>query len=528
MNATMLVMMMFFSFLLLTPCLGFQQAYKGHDLTSDLAGIELSPNKVRITEAMHTIINTMNKVEKLPSCQKLASQALLNTCSEIDHATSLATDKGIDVMLERSKSIYATRLAICELMDANAVIPASCSPFRPVENDSKFNGFRGFIVNGYFTKPTTQHKLEDRGDLDQCSASLSSNPVWWTSYSNARQNAVLLCHSMRSELDKDDMMEKMRLMFEAILEASSVMSDTTEEHHAFQRQWTEMGKGMQSFHLALNTDREIQNRIMDQWAQFQAGVHDLGNNIQDLGRDVERVRQASSGITSDLEDHRLKAQTAHADVTKHLNQVLDVAIQIDRSHDNSLATSMALNQQNQDLAYTLARNAETARALHYQTEVLLEAIFTVTENVTDAARTVSEFQNDIQNLPTKVIQQVLAASIGGLPIGILAIVLLSLFWCFAFALLDTWGPFRARGSVVSSLGISIALTYLFFATPRISTAPTLSILGFVGFAIAAAFACKLWYKQQATCNQLADDFDQDDKPSVLLPQTTYDTEPLLS
>lgn len=108
-----------------------------------------------------------------------------------------------------------------------------------------------------------------------------------------------------------------------------------------------------------------------------------------------------------------------------------------------------------DLAYTLARNAETARALHYQTEVLLEAIFTVTENVTDAARTVSEFQNDIQNLPTKVIQQVLAASIGGLPIGILEIVLLSLFWCFAFALLDTWGPFRARGSVVSSLGISI-------------------------------------------------------------------------
>ncbi|THW88846.1 hypothetical protein D6D15_05672 [Aureobasidium pullulans] len=504
----MLVMMMF-SFLLLTPCLGFQQAYKGHDLTSDLAGIELSPNKVRITEAMHTIINTMNKVEKLPSCQKLASQALLNTCSEIDHATSLATDKGIDVMLERSKSIYATRLAICELMDANAVIPASCSPFRPVENDSKFDGFRGFIVNGYFTKPTTQHKFEDRGDLDQCSASLSSNPVWWTSYSNARQNAVLLCHSMRSELDKDDMMEKMRLMFEAILEASSVMSDTTEEHHTFQRQWTEMGKGMQSFHLALNTDREIQNRIMDQWAQFQAGVHDLGNNIQDLGRDVERVRQASSGITSDLEDHRLKAQTAHADVTKHLNQVLDVAIQIDRSHDNSLATSMALNQQNQDLAYTLARNAETARALHYQTEVLLEAIFTVTENVTDAARTVSEFQNDIQNLPTKVIQQVLAASIGGLPIGILAIVLLSLFWCFAFALLDT-------------------THMVFFATPRISTAPTLSILGFVGFAIAAAFACKLWYKQQATCDQLADDFDQDDKPSVLLPQTTYDTEPLLS
>jgi hypothetical protein len=204
MNRNMLVMLLF-SFVLFLPCMGFQPALKVRDLTpdlSDLSAIELSSNKVRITEGMHTIIETMHKVEKLPSCQKLASQALLNTCSEIDHATSLATNKGIDVMLERSKSIYATRLAICELMDANANIPSSCSPFRPVEHASKFNGFRGFIVNGRFTKPTTPRSSDDSRDLDQCSASLSSNPVWWTSYSNARQNAVLLCHSMRAELDK--------------------------------------------------------------------------------------------------------------------------------------------------------------------------------------------------------------------------------------------------------------------------------------------------------------------------------------
>ena len=204
MNRNMLAMLLF-SFLLFLPCMGFQPALKVHDLTvdlSDLSDVELSSNKVRITEGMHTIIQTMHKVEKLPSCQKLASQALLNTCSELDHATSLATDKGIDVMLERSKSIYATRLAICELMDANANIPPSCSPFRPIEQASKYNGFRGFIVNGRFTKPTAPRSFDDSGDLDHCSASLSSNPVWWTSYSNARQNAVLLCHSMRAELDK--------------------------------------------------------------------------------------------------------------------------------------------------------------------------------------------------------------------------------------------------------------------------------------------------------------------------------------
>ncbi|KAI4717796.1 hypothetical protein E4T48_05983 [Aureobasidium sp. EXF-10727] len=527
----MLAMLLFSCFLFL-PCMGFQPALKVHHLDSslsDLGGIELSDNKVRITEGMHTIIDTMHKVEKLPSCQKLASKALLNTCSEIDHATSLATDKGVDVMLERSKSIYATRLAICELMDANANIPSSCSPFRPVEHASKFNGFRGFIVNGRFTRPTAPRDFDDSQDLDHCSASLSSNPVWWTSYSNARQNAVLLCHSMRAELDKDDMVEKVKLMFEAVVEASNVMADTTEEHRAFEKQWTEMGKNMQAFHLALNTDLDTQNRIVQQWASLRIHIQGLEDNIQNLGRDVERVREASSHITSDLESHRLRAQEAQADVTQHLSQVLDIAVQIDRSHDNSLAASMALDQQNQELAYTLARNAETARALHHQTEILLDAIFTVTENVTDAARTVSEFHNDIHNLPAKVIHQVFEASLGGFPSGCVSVVLLSIFWCLVFAALDTWGLLSARSSIVASLGMAIALTYLVLAIPQIAEAPAITILGIVAVTSAAAFVCKLWYRQQEISNQstLLNSANEDLKQSVPLSQPLSSTGPLL-
>jgi septal ring factor EnvC (AmiA/AmiB activator) len=87
------------------------------------------------------------------------------------------------------------------------------------------------------------------------------------------------------------MVEKMKLMFEAVMEAANVMSDTTEEHQAFERQWSEMGKNMQSFHLALNSDLDMQNRIVEQWAKFQNDLHDLEDNIHNMGRDVERVRQ---------------------------------------------------------------------------------------------------------------------------------------------------------------------------------------------------------------------------------------------
>jgi hypothetical protein len=115
----------------------------------------------------------------------------------------------------------------------------------------------------------------------------------------------------------------------------------------------------------------------------------------------------------------------------------------------------------QQIAYTLARNAETARALHHQTEVLLQAIFTVTENVTDAARTVSEFHNDIHNLPSKVIQQVFEASLGNFSFSYASFVILSIFWCVGFAALDTWGPFRTRGSIFASLGMAIGMFFFY-------------------------------------------------------------------
>lgn len=87
------------------------------------------------------------------------------------------------------------------------------------------------------------------------------------------------------------MVEKMKLMFEAVMEASNVMADTTEEHRVFERQWAEMGKNMQSFHLALNSDLDMQNRIVEQWAKFQNDLYDLGDSIHNMGRDVERVRE---------------------------------------------------------------------------------------------------------------------------------------------------------------------------------------------------------------------------------------------
>jgi chromosome segregation ATPase len=87
------------------------------------------------------------------------------------------------------------------------------------------------------------------------------------------------------------MVQKIKLMFEAVMEAAHAMSDTTEEHRQFEKQWSEMGKEMQSFHLALNSDLEMQERIVEQWNLLRANVHNLNHNIQNLDKDVNRMRE---------------------------------------------------------------------------------------------------------------------------------------------------------------------------------------------------------------------------------------------
>lgn len=178
--------------------------------------------------------------------------------------------------------------------------------------------------------------------------------------------------------------------------------------------------------------------------------------------------------------------------------------------------------------------------------MLLEAISTVTENVTDAARTVSEFHNDIHNLPTRVVQQVFEASIAGMPFGCVSVVLLIIFWCLGFAALDTWGPFRARSSVVASLGVAVGMlmlhdtlaiylqlaasTYLVIAVPQIAEIPAISILGIMAVTITAVVLCKLWYKQQKTANQpvLPDSIEQNLKHPASLSQAPSTTDSLLA
>jgi hypothetical protein len=109
-----------------------------------------------------------------------------------------------------------------------------------------------FLNQGAGQRRTTGLGYDDiKGQqLGQCLKSLESRPQWWTSYSNNRQNAVVMCQAARGQIEKgelsgrqvrvsiaraktclDEMLDLQRSMAGVNSEMSSVLLKTIDSAH---------------------------------------------------------------------------------------------------------------------------------------------------------------------------------------------------------------------------------------------------------------------------------------------------------
>lgn len=133
----------------------------------------------------------------MPACNQLASATLLHNCATIEGTSGPA--------LESLKTLYATRLAVCELIDAGIDIPRTCTAFRPSTAYLRKIELRGFIDKEKYTDPTTQYPVfeeQTRQASEACTKDLHATPQFWTSFSNSKQNALAMCHAMRAPNEK--------------------------------------------------------------------------------------------------------------------------------------------------------------------------------------------------------------------------------------------------------------------------------------------------------------------------------------
>jgi hypothetical protein len=154
-------------------------------------------------------IHLLESMKSSPSCNRIAATRLLTSCQTLDDHAKVPTSD-ISMTLDRVKSLYAARLAICELSGAGTTIPAACAPLQ-VDSVKTHNGARPPSIDVLGSEsldpiPSTM--------LDACLKALESRPQWWTSYSNSRQNAMVICQAARIEVEKEELLKLHRSLAE--------------------------------------------------------------------------------------------------------------------------------------------------------------------------------------------------------------------------------------------------------------------------------------------------------------------------
>jgi uncharacterized protein YdcH (DUF465 family) len=150
-------------------------------------------------------VRLLDLISISPSCYRVAATKLVASCQAFTDSKDDAETDGPE-SLDLLRSTYAARLALCEIDGAGTSIPTSCLPIivSPPPQSNRF-GFRKWHRGSDAASDSVPKDL-----LENCLRTLESRPQWWTSYSNSRQNALVICHASRIELEKSELLELYR------------------------------------------------------------------------------------------------------------------------------------------------------------------------------------------------------------------------------------------------------------------------------------------------------------------------------
>lgn len=165
-------------------------------------------------------VQLLESMRSSPSCNRIAASRLVKSCQSVRVKIN-NIDPETYRILEHTRALYAARLAICELNGAGTHIPNACLPVTfPLPQKKGIFGFSlksETPVNGVDPVPVQL--------LESCLKSLESRPQWWTSYSNSRQNAFVICQAARTENEKEELLNLHR----SVVEGSNKLNQGLQE-----------------------------------------------------------------------------------------------------------------------------------------------------------------------------------------------------------------------------------------------------------------------------------------------------------
>ncbi|USP81709.1 hypothetical protein yc1106_08983 [Curvularia clavata] len=270
-----------------------------------------SRNQRIITQALDIVVS----MQTAPTCTQMAASHLMNECKLLEHAPEFTKTRP-EAYLDNVKTEYAAKLAVCELLSAqplNSIAPPHCDVLVPAARHCNKGGGWWHARPAAIPGDKQCYPQFKEHQYMQCLKSLQSTPQYWTSFSNARQNAVVMCQASRDAIERENHLEVFKNLTQIVGDVNANMQKTTENYESLiheQRRYAEEARGS---HQELKKDLQAVRTnavatveaIDNKFHKFiESSVSDFikalaTSQSDEMNRIVERMQRFSQDLTAE-------------------------------------------------------------------------------------------------------------------------------------------------------------------------------------------------------------------------------------
>ncbi|QSS66403.1 nuclear membrane fusion protein Kar5 [Histoplasma capsulatum] len=284
------------------------------------------------SEVFSDAIRLLDSMKSSPSCNRLAATNLILSCQSIGGDDD--TDKNNPSnSLDNLKALFAARLAVCELIGAGAAIPEQCSPI--------------LISHSTYGHPGAQDQVQP-SRLEPCLRSLESRPQWWTSYSNSRQNAAVMCQAARTEIEREHDLKRYR----KLIDITSILNNSLNQTLTTAAMEASRQRGF------LEVVDEMRNQLLQDLENGFLRYHDIKSKVFDDAEGVQIVMSAAKTDAANVKKDLLSASNSVHELKQALNEIrltsakraTEMAAAERKNHQENLALVSSVRQSAEFLA----------------------------------------------------------------------------------------------------------------------------------------------------------------------------------
>ena len=215
------------------------------------------------------------------TCHQAAAAQLLITCKTV--GANVAQDEGKHELLERTKSVYAVRVAVCETGEGKAAIPPACIPILDIPQ-------------------RLEHEIDvvNSRTLAPCLGALMAEHYYWTSYSNNRQDANTLCQATTLESSRLEALDSYQKLAALLPEFRVALGSTRSQWLEFLKQQLAEVENVNK--LQRKNRDESQAGHKAELGSFQKAMRVAKDGLLDVSQSLQRaVASTDSDVTQTRE-----------------------------------------------------------------------------------------------------------------------------------------------------------------------------------------------------------------------------------